>query len=271
MIFQITSYFKYYWQATTLHHIHSPFCYQLLEVMLDDQKKYYDFEMLEAYRDRLLKDGSLLTVEDHGAGSRINNQKKRKVSTIAKSALSAKAQCQQIFRLIQELKPNMILELGTSLGLSASYMAKARSNTIVHTIEGSKAIYDFANKEFKAFELNNIKSHFGRFNEVLPNLLKAHSFDLIFIDGHHDYQATLDYFHQIKKEVDQDCVFIFDDINWSNGMQQAWKELKQSEGVKLSIDLFYYGILFFNVDTKEPLHHIVIPLKHKPFKLGFFN
>ena len=271
MIFQIRSFLSYYWKATTLHHIHSPFSFQLLEVMLDTKRKYYDFEMLEAYRKRLLKNNTLLSVEDHGAGSRVNNQKSRKVSTIAKSALSSKVQCQQIFRLIQELKPNTILELGTSLGLSACYMAKARSKTTVHTIEGSQSIYNFANTEFKAFELSNIKSHNGRFDQVLPNLLEAHDFDLIFIDGHHDYQATLNYFHQIKQKVNKDCIFIFDDINWSKGMQKAWKELKQMEGVKLSIDFFYYGILFFNVETKEVLHHTIIPLKQKPFKLGFFN
>ena len=268
---QLIAFAKYYWTATTLHHIHSPFSYQILSNLLDDQKVYYDFEILEALRKKLLHNQEILEVEDHGAGSHVNNKNTRKISTIAKSALSSKTQCQQIYRLIQELKSNSILELGTSLGLSAAYMSKAKSNANIHTIEGSPAIYRFANEQFKALGLKNVFSYQGTFNKILPGLLEKHSFNLVFIDGHHDYDATIIYFKQIKEKVNKDCVFIFDDINWSKGMQQAWQDLKKNNEVTLSIDLFYYGILFFNTENQEVLHHTVIPLKYKPFKLGFFN
>jgi predicted O-methyltransferase YrrM len=271
MMNQIIAFAKYYWKATTLHHIHSPFAYRILGSMLDEEKVYYDFKSLEELRRKLLKNQDLLVVEDYGAGSHVNNHKSRKVSSIAKSALSSKNQCQQIYRLIQELKSTCVLELGTSLGLSAAYMGKAKSNTQIHTIEGSPAIFNFANTQFKALGLNNILSYQGTFDDVLPEVLANQQFDLVFIDGHHDYKATLKYFDQIKKSVSKDCVFIFDDINWSKGMQEAWQVLKSNEEVTLSLDLFYYGILFFNTENQEREHHMVIPLKYKPFKLGFFN
>ena len=39
--------------------------------------------------------------------------------------------------------------------------------------------------------------------------------------------------------------FVFDDINWSKDMQNAWQTIKKNEKVTLSIDLFEMGIVFF--------------------------
>jgi len=47
------------------------------------------------------------------------------------------------------------------------------------------------------------------------------------------------------------CI-IFDDIYWSEGMQQAWTEICARPEVTLSLDLFHMGVVFFNPGlTKE--------------------
>ncbi|MBK9599269.1 MAG: hypothetical protein IPO60_13350 [Flavobacteriales bacterium] len=42
-----------------------------------------------------------------------------------------------------------------------------------------------------------------------------------FIDGHHAAEPTLDYFDQCLAKAHNDTVFIFDDIHWSTGMEEA--------------------------------------------------
>jgi len=45
-------------------------------------------------------------------------------------------------------------------------------------------------------------------------------------------------------------VIIFDDIHWSAGMEDAWREIKEHPSVMLTIDLFFFGIIFFRPEFK---------------------
>ena len=71
-------------------------------------------------------------------------------------------------------------------------------------------------------------------------------FDLVFIDGNHKKEATLRYFNLLLPYVHSNSIVIFDDIRWSNEMEMAWCEIYSHKNIKLSIDLFNLGIVFFN-------------------------
>ena len=43
-----------------------------------------------------------------------------------------------------------------------------------------------------------------------------------------------------------DSFIIFDDINWSEEMKEAWKEIIKHPSVRISIDVYMMGIVFFN-------------------------
>jgi hypothetical protein len=43
-------------------------------------------------------------------------------------------------------------------------------------------------------------------------------------------------------------VLIFDDIYWSKGMTDAWTTIKQNENVRLTIDIFQLGFVFFRTE-----------------------
>jgi len=65
-------------------------------------------------------------------------------------------------------------------------------------------------------------------------------------------------------------VLIVDDINWSDGMARAWKEIKQMPGVS-TLDLYKMGIVIRNGNLKEDLHIKYIPRILKPLSFGFFG
>ena len=44
---------------------------------------------------------------------------------------------------------------------------------------------------------------------------------------------------------------IFDDIHWDKSMQKAWNEIKNHHKVKVSIDLFYFGLIFFRKEQEK--------------------
>src|SRR5688500_8689482 len=121
---------KYLWYQLTSsngqgHGMHSPFVFQFIREVLNDEIKYPEYEKVEALRNRLLRDQTELNVLDLGAGSVVDNNDQRRVSDIARFAAKPPRFAQLLFRMIRKYKPSTILELGTSLGITTSYMALA--------------------------------------------------------------------------------------------------------------------------------------------------
>ena len=224
------------------HGIHSPFVYQFVRNVLNDDKEYYAYDRVEAVREQMLKDHSVIEVEDRGAGSSVSKSNKRKISEIARAALKPPRYAQLLLRVANYYQPKQILELGTSLGITTAYFAEMGAQ--VTTIEGSPAIAQRAQRNFIHLGLHNIKLISGDFDEVLPALQQ--SFDLVFIDGNHRKAPTLRYFEQILKNTTEKSIFIFDDIHWSAEMEEAWHEIKSHSAVKCTVDLFFIGLVFLS-------------------------
>jgi predicted O-methyltransferase YrrM len=70
-----------------------------------------------------------------------------------------------------------------------------------------------------------------------------HIYDLIFIDGHHDGKALLQYLETLSPFIHDETIILVDDIRWSDSMFTAWKKLRTDEHFHLTIDLFRCGIL----------------------------
>lgn len=218
-------------------------------------------------RKNLKKNENLIHLQDYGKGSKQDSNNDRTVASIANTSLSFPYQCRVMFRMVEHLKPKTILELGTSLGISTSYLASASLGSTVHTLEGDPQCLSIAQQVFESLKLKNIQTVLGPFSETLEaKLQKLKEVDLVFMDGHHDEKATLSYYGQISKYCSDNSVIIVDDIYWSEGMQRAWHEIIKKKNVKLSIDLHFCGIVFFRSENKEKEH-----FKIRPDKLLYFR
>ena len=249
---QIISYLKYLKKAKGPHGTHSPFIFSFINEVLRDKRQFYAFEEIESLRKELLRDYTEVEVTDFGAGSIHGKSNERKICDIAKHAGRSQKHGELLFRMANYFQLNHVLELGTSLGLGTSYLAKAREKSRVITIEGCPKIQEKAIENFESIGIKNIESYLGNFDDLLPLILESHpSFDLIFIDGNHRKLPTLKYFNLLKKYVHKNSLIVFDDIHWSNGMEEAWAEIKRDPQVKVSIDLFQFGLVFFMEEIKE--------------------
>ncbi len=253
----ILKYLKYRITAQTKHDIHSPFVFQLLTTVINDKNTSSDYKEIEDLRFGLLKNKAKIQIEDFGAGSLKSNTKTRLISEITRNAAKPPKYAQLLYRLVKHFQPANLLELGTSLGVSTAYMAKASPNTKITTIEGSESIAKLAADNFKALNISNIQVITGNFDIQLPLLLqKIKSFDFIFFDGNHRKQPTLSYFETCLKHNHNDSVFVFDDIHWSVEMEEAWEVIRQSPEVSVTIDLFFIGLVFFRKESSK--EHFVI-------------
>lgn len=247
-------YLNYYVSAGNSrgHGIHSPFVFDFIIQVLRDDRFYYAYHEVEKLRALLLQDVTLIEIMDFGAGSAGLSRSKRKVCDIAKWSLKPAKYGQLLFRMVNYYQPKVILELGTSLGVTTSYLAKGRTFATVHTLEGAPALASLAKRHFAHLGLTNILVTEGNFDITLPSILgKTVSPDFVFIDGNHKLEPTLRYFNWLLPFVHSGSIFVFDDIHWSLEMEQAWQTIQSHQAVTCSIDLFFVGIVFFSPDFKE--------------------
>jgi len=242
----LKSYIRHQLKAKTRHGVHSPFVYKLVDTVIYDYKPRPDYQEIEQLRKSLLTNKLEITITDLGAGSHVNNNKKKKIKELAKNALKPKKLAQLIYRLANDQQPRNIIELGTCLGLTTSYLAKAAPNAKITSIEGCPQTANVARENLDKLQTNNVKVLTGNFDEIFPQVIdETELLDFVFIDGNHRKGATLDYFNQCLSKVHDETVLIFDDIYWSEGMEEAWEEIKSHPKVSLTVDLFWIGLVYF--------------------------
>ena len=238
------------------HGVHSPFVFEFITQVLNDSGEYYCYNSIESLRRKLKNDHTILELEDFGAGSRVHASYKRKVSEIANSSLKPKKFAQLLFRMVNHYQPKNVLELGTSLGITTSYLASANKNIPVITMEGAKQVAAVARKNFDTLDLENINIVQGNFDITLAATLNNNfeKIDFAFVDGNHRKEPTIEYFKQLLPYSTETSILIFDDIHWSKEMEDAWEYIKSTDAVTLTIDLFFIGIVFFRKEQKIKQH-----------------
>jgi predicted O-methyltransferase YrrM len=254
---QVRKYLSYYLTAANGkgHGMHSPFIFDFITTVLNDKQAYPDYETVEQLRQRMLNDKRILSVTDFGAGSMTDKSDHRTIASIAKNAAKPAKYSQLLYRMIRKYKPAAALELGTSLGITTTYLALANPGMKLVTMEGSPAVAEIARQNFKDTGLDNIEMTEGNFDQTLQSVLDSlPAVDFIFVDGNHRREPTLRYFYQFLDKINPQSILIFDDIHWSAEMEQAWEIIKSHDAVRCSIDLFFIGIVFFRKEFMEKQH-----------------
>ena len=250
-------YLQYYFTAANGrgHGVHSPFVFDFITNVLNDQRFFYAYDRVEHLREAALHNNASLDVLDHGAWSSVIPSRYRKVKDIARWSLKPPKYARLLFRMVNYYQPGTIIELGTSLGITTAYLALANTAAKVYTFEGAPAIADIARQHFDRLGLSNIHLTEGNFDDTLrPTLAKAGRADFVFIDGNHRREPTLRYFNWLLPYAQPGSLFVFDDIHWSTEMEEAWEAIRLHPAVTCSIDLFFVGIISFSPDFKEKQH-----------------
>ncbi|WP_430812999.1 O-methyltransferase [Carboxylicivirga sp. RSCT41] len=258
-LFQIKSYIKYRLKARYKkgYGLHSPFVFNLVREVFYSTYRYYAFDSINDYREKLKQSDVKIEPVDYGAGSVAFHNKSRKVSDMVYKSSVAGKYGELLFRLLQEFKPVSVLELGTSIGISSLYLSLSDKRRPVYTIEGCDNTAHVAKNTFEDMACHNVNQVVGQFQDVLPDLCaQLKQLDFVFFDGHHEKNATLNYFNNCLPYAVNDSVFVFDDIHWSKGMEEAWEIICSHPNVTVSMDLFQLGIVFFRKECQK--QHFVV-------------
>ncbi len=199
-------------------------------------------QQLQAFRTQAKQSNVTLKIEDFGAGSKkLGNQ--RRISDIYKTSVASKKYQRLLYFIAQEFQSKNILEMGTSLGFSTVYLSVACSGSVT-TIEACNETHKEAMKLFDKMKLSNVTLIHSTFVDFFQNE-KPSLYDLVFIDGHHDGEALLNYVKTLKPQLTSESILVIDDIRWSKGMFLAWTTLCEDPSFSSNVDLFRMGIVQF--------------------------
>ena len=263
MLHFLTSYINFIWNSKNEHGVHSPFVFDLVTKCFYDKTVYQEYSILENYRNSLLTNKNFIEVTDFGAGSRVFKSYNRQISKIAKTAGISSRRAELLFRSVKYFQPNTILEIGTSLGLATSALTLGNQKSKIITLEGCPETANQSQVQFRKFNINNVEIVITEFTNYFKSLdFRLSTFDLIYFDGNHSQAATLEYFNLLLPTITNDSVWIFDDIHWSQEMENAWEIIKNHPKVTVTIDTFQWGIVFFRAEQEK--EHFVVRVHYYP-------
>ena len=242
--------------------IHSPYLFYLVRMLIYDENSFYAWRDIERERRRLLLSDESVDVQDFGTGASTPGETyRRRVRDIARDSLEQARVAQILFRLVNYVghvvqRPLHIVELGTSLGITTAYLAKADSRNHVTTYEGSDALLQQARTVWKNLDIRGIEVVEGNIDKTLLPSRDARTrdnikgedttIDIAFLDANHTREATLRYYHTLQQHASEQSIFVIDDIHHSPEMTEAWREICAQKEVTTSMDMFYFGLIFFD-------------------------
>ncbi len=250
----VLEYIKYRLNAKYLHGVHSPFVYDFMKNATGiNIKEQHQEEILQCISN-VNSNKKEIIVQDYGAKSK-KLKGKRSVREIFKTSSSYGKNALLLYRISNYFKPKRILELGTSIGIGSLHLHLGCPSAHITSVEGCQETFNLAKQNL---ESTNIELMNSTFYDYIKSL-NEESFDLIFIDGHHDGEALKYYLKLLSDYIHNDTIIVLDDIRWSKSMFNAWNKIKLEKKYHLSMDFFRMGVLMKRPQQEK--EHFILKLK----------
>lgn len=189
---------------------------------------------VERERTRLTRDASAIGVR---------GDREVTVSRAARVSSQPAQWCRFLHTLAYSLAPRTIVEMGTAAGISAASIATAvPRRTRMWTVDLRPRCAEIASDVFERVGVD-VTPVTGRFADVLTDTLaEAAPVDFLYVDGHHDGPATLEYTEWAAPYLSKRAIVVYDDIRWSDGMTTAWKAIRQQSRWSFTADIHTVGV-----------------------------
>jgi hypothetical protein len=282
------------------HGVHSPFVFDFLTNVVRGNSDADTIVEVETLRQEMLADRRTVRVTDLGAGSARGLGEERSIRDVASLAALPPRQVALLSRIAASMRerlhcglnhvvqldegdrepdipgvpprathpdsPGIILELGSSLGISTLALSLAAPGKRVVTVEGCPALAEIARGNLLRHGAGNAEVMNMEFSEALETLrINGTTVSMAFIDGNHRGEALKQYAETIRS-MGEEMLIVADDIHLNRDMYSAWSSLatpgkgaqaggaKSPRGIILppvppqitpaTMETFRFGILF---------------------------
>ncbi|MDR1719656.1 MAG: hypothetical protein LBR67_05980 [Dysgonamonadaceae bacterium] len=219
------------------HGVHSPFVYSLITKVIEEKHPYYVFERIESLRKQLQHNGN-------GFGSML------------KAGSQSKRYGELLFRLVLFFRCKQVLQVGASLGMTTCYLAAADSGCRCFVIAQDADSLQLTQQLTAQLNLENVRIVAGDYFSELDRLRgNAAAFDLIFVNVA-DPELCNTILELCSNSTMKDRVIVIDGINRTRPMRECWKQIKKDPKVKISIDLYWLGLVIFREKIEKQHYNV---------------
>ncbi len=189
------------------------------------------------------------------------------LKTLKPRMLSGKVQGRFLTMIVQMLKPNFILELGTFTGYSAVCMAEGFSSynssahnigAEIHTIEANEELEYIIKENFEISGFSDkIHLYIGEAKNIIPTIDKK--WDLVFIDADKENYSL--YFDLVLPYVNVGGFILVDNVLWDGKVLQ--ENTGNPEKLDKKLDKKTKAIIDFNTKIMQDknVEKMILPLR----------
>jgi hypothetical protein len=135
------------------------------------------------------------------------------------------------FRVLRYFQPKTILKIGNSNEIDTNMFSSEITS-------------------FEEFQKNKISKNDNAFD------FRLLTFDFIYFNKNQSQKSILKYFEMLLPTITNDTVCIINDIHKSIENENTWDIIKKHPKVKVTIDTFHFGMVFFRAEQEK--EHFVI-------------
>jgi predicted O-methyltransferase YrrM len=217
--------------------IHSPFAFNLITRIIEESCPYYFYHELTTARQQLLHNKQ--TILRQGRQVSIRNLFRQQGITQRESEL--------LFRLANYGKPRFILTLGSSMGLIPLSLTGYASGLYCIALESEPGLAAVAHDTLlHRGARSRIEIRTGACDKLFPEALEAFPrIDCLFWSRETEATSLADFFRQSLPRIHDETVYIMEGIRASSVKYRLWQQLCLHPKVTASVDLYTWGLLFF--------------------------
>ncbi len=227
--------------------IHSPFMFHLVTNVIEEDLPYYKYSLVEKIRDIFIKSDEKIGVLSPDGSKQLYH-----ISEVAHRRSVSPKFGQLLFRLVNYFKPEVLVEVGATTGISTLYLATPNSRTRVYALTSQPELVDLVKNMCCRVSISNIEWYQGD-NKPLYDSLTNLSFpglSFVYINQASPEDVAHICQHQFQK-ISSQTVVVINGIYSSKQMKSVWLQVKAMPEVNLSIDLFTFGLLIKNPDLQK--------------------
>lgn len=207
--------------------VHSPFAFDLITNVIGEKGMYYSYNEIESIRRKHL----------HNTLSNENLLRRKEIS-FKRAAL--------LFRLVNRFRPNTLLEIGTSWGISTLYLHAGYPKTSHICVESDRVVAEISQKILIETQ-TPVQIHQAEEQNVSAQIMEQlPSIDFLFIHRNDRAGYYLELYRQLTKKITNQTIWVIEDIHANDEIYRQWKQLTQRNEVRVTMDLYDFGLIFCN-------------------------